>query len=107
MLMSSYVRGLLRFHHDMCHESWGDSIRYRAASDLRGGTREHPLLYYEYAPTRSGEVAKWLLEGFEGYLQTDGYKGYDGFDESIGIVHVGCFAHARRKFDEALRGQGG
>ncbi len=74
---------------------------------LRGGTREHPLLYYEYAPTRSGEVAKWLLEGFEGYLQTDGYKGYDGFDESIGIVHVGCFAHARRKFDEALRGQGG
>ncbi len=72
---------------------------------LRGGGREHPLLYYEYAPTRGGEVARRLLEGFQGYLQTDGYKGYDHFDEPCGIVHVGCFAHARRKFDEALRGQ--
>jgi len=74
---------------------------------LRGGDPEHPLLYYEYAPTRSGEVAERLLEGFQGYLQTDGYKGYDRFDEKAGVVHVGCFAHARRKFDEALRGQGG
>lgn len=73
---------------------------------LRGGGAEQPLLYYEYAPTRGGVVARQLLEGFEGYLQTDGYKGYDGFDEASGIVHVGCFAHARRKFDEALRGQG-
>ena len=74
---------------------------------LRGGDPEHPLLYYEYAPTRSGEVAEGLLDGFQGYLQTDGYKGYDRFDEKAGVVHVGCFAHARRKFDEALRGQGG
>jgi len=74
---------------------------------LRGGTEpEHPLLYYEYAPTRSGEVAHRLLEGFEGFLQTDGYWGYDGFDDKPGVVHVGCFAHARRKFKDALRGQG-
>jgi transposase len=73
---------------------------------LRGGIREHPLLYYEYAPTRSGKVAEKLLEGFCGFLHTDGYWGYDGFDEKSGVVHVGCFAHARRKFDEALRGQG-
>jgi transposase len=73
---------------------------------LRGGVPEHPLLYYEYAPTRSGKVAQTLLEGFEGFLHTDGYWGYDGFDDRPGIIHVGCFAHARRKFDEALRGQG-
>jgi transposase len=61
---------------------------------LRGGTEpEHPLLYYEYAPTRSGEVAQRLLEGFEGFLHTDGYWGYDGFDDKPGVVHVGCFAH--------------
>jgi transposase len=84
----------------------------RATSDsylwaLRGGDPEHPLLYYAYAPTRSGEVAEQLLEGFAGYLQTDGYKGYDRFDKKAGVRHVGCFAHARRKFDEALRGQAG
>jgi transposase len=73
---------------------------------LRGEDPAHPLLYYEYAPTRSGEVAQALLDGFKGFLQTDGYKGYDRFDEAPGVVHVGCFAHARRKFDEALRGQG-
>ena len=73
---------------------------------LRGGVPEHPLLYYEYAPTRSGKVAEKLLEGFCGFLHTDGYWGYDGFDEKPDVVHVGCFAHARRKFDEALRGQG-
>ena len=39
-------------------------------------------------------------------MQTDDYKGYDGFEESAGVIHVGCFAHARRKFDEAQRGQG-
>jgi len=72
---------------------------------LRGGVLEHPLLYYEYAPSRSGKVAEALLEGFEGFLHTDGYWGYDGFDDRPGVIHVGCFAHARRKFDEALRGQ--
>jgi transposase len=65
------------------------------------------MLYYAYAPTRSGQVARDLLTRFKGYLQTDGYSGYGGFDdEASGVVHVGCFAHARRKFDEALRGQG-
>ena len=85
---------------------------------LRLEDPSHPLLYYEYAPTRSGDVAERLLEGFSGYLQTDGYAGYDRFDDPLlelseqsesgaKVVHVGCFAHARRKFDEALRGQGG
>ncbi|HKK52414.1 MAG TPA: IS66 family transposase, partial [Myxococcota bacterium] len=48
---------------------------------LRLEDPDRPLLYYEYAPTRSGEVARRLLEGFEGYLQTDGYAVYDGFDD--------------------------
>jgi hypothetical protein len=32
---------------------------------------------YHYDPSREGEVAERLLEGFQGYLQTDGYIGYD------------------------------
>ena len=72
----------------------------------RGGTEAHPLLLYDYDPSRSGEVPKRLLEGFEGFLQTDGYEGYTAIGSMGGVVHVGCWAHARRKFDEALRVQG-
>jgi transposase len=72
---------------------------------LRGGPLDHPLVYYEYDPSRSGEVPKRLLRGFQGFLQTDGYQGYAALGEEPGVVHVGCWAHARRKFDEALRGQ--
>jgi hypothetical protein len=73
---------------------------------LRGGDPEHPLIYYEYDPSRSAEVPKRLLRDFQGFLQTDGYEGYTALGQEPGIVHVGCWAHARRKFDEALRGQG-
>jgi transposase len=72
---------------------------------MRGGTPSHPLLYYEYDPSRSGEVPKRLLRGFKGFLQTDGYEGYTALGNEPGIAHVGCWAHTRRKFDEALRGQ--
>jgi transposase len=72
---------------------------------LRGGESEHPLIFYEYDPSRSGEVPKRLLRGFQGFLQTDGYEGYAALGREPGVVHVGCWAHARRKFDEALRGQ--
>ena len=71
-----------------------------------GGDAEHPLIYYEYDPSRSSEVPKRLLRGFEGFLQTDGYEGYTALGHEPGIAHVGCWAHTRRKFDEALRGQG-
>ena len=73
---------------------------------LRGGPAEHPLIYYEYDPSRSAEVPKRLLRGFAGYLQTDGYEGYTALGHEPGVIHVGCWAHTRRKFDEALRGQG-
>lgn len=74
-------------------------------SALRGGPQEHPLIYCEYDPSRSGEVPKRLLRGFEGFLQTDRYEGYAAIGREPKVVHVGCWAHARRKFDEALRGQ--
>ena len=57
------------------------------------------LLYYECAPTRGAEVIERMLDGFQGFMQTDGYAGYDAVGNETGIVHVGCFVHARRKFD--------
>ncbi|MGH8605678.1 MAG: IS66 family transposase, partial [Gammaproteobacteria bacterium] len=72
----------------------------------RGGPPEHPLILYEYDPSRSQEVPKRLLEGYRGYLQIDGYEGYNAVCLQPGINALGCWAHARRKFDEALKAQG-
>jgi hypothetical protein len=46
-------------------------------------------------------VASSYLHGFRGYLQSDAYGPYNEIGEWEGVVHVGCLAHARRKFDEA------
>jgi transposase len=70
---------------------------------LRGGTRDQPLFLYEYDPSRSGKVPLRLLDGFAGVLQTDGYAGYDEVGSRPGVLHVGCWVHARRKFDEAVK----
>ena len=72
----------------------------------RGGPAAHPLILYEYDPSRAAEVPKRLFEGFTGVLQTDGYEGYGAIGREPGVVHVGCWAHARRRFTEALKGAG-
>jgi len=70
----------------------------------RGGPPLTPVVLYEYHPTRSAYHARDFLEGYRGFLQTDGYEGYDAaVRELSGITHVGCFAHARRKFFEASK----
>jgi len=63
--------------------------------------RGRPLVLYEYHPTRGGHIPMKFLEGFKGYLQTDGYAAYDSPAAKHGLIHVGCFAHARREFYEA------
>jgi transposase len=72
----------------------------------RGGPPDQPVVLYDYDPGRGAAVPKRLLEGFKGYLQTDGYDGYNAVVALNGLTHVGCMAHARRKFSEALKAQG-
>ena len=72
----------------------------------RGGPPKQPVVLYDYAPGRGQEVPKRLLAGFQGYLQTDGYDGYNAVVAINNLTHVGCLAHARRKFDEAVKAQG-
>jgi transposase len=59
------------------------------------------VLFFEYHPNREGQNVNNTLKDFEGYLQTDGYAGYNALSQKEGIKHVGCMAHARRKFEEA------
>jgi len=74
-----------------------------------GGPPGKTVALYEYHPTRAAYNAKAFLQGYSGYLQTDGYEGYDcAVKDMPGIIHVGCFAHSRRRFFEAAKigGQG-
>ena len=64
----------------------------------------HPIVLYEYQPTRAGQHAKNFVGDFTGYLQTDGFPGYHIFNTKEDTVKLlGCMAHARRKFDDALK----
>ncbi|MDR4505441.1 MAG: IS66 family transposase [Candidatus Scalindua sp.] len=46
-------------------------------------------------------MAGKLLEGFSGYLHTDGYAGYGGSDSRPDVIQPGGWVHVRRKFDMA------
>lgn len=58
---------------------------------------------FHYAPSRGQAVAKELLAGYRGAVMVDGYEGYDVACRANGILRLGCWAHARRRFVEAQR----
>ncbi len=66
----------------------------------RTGRDGPPIILYDYQTSRSGKHPARFLKEFKGYLHTDGYGGYNDLPN---IISVGCWAHARRKFDEALK----
>jgi transposase len=66
----------------------------------RTGRDGPPIVLYEYQTTRASKHPDRFLSGFKGYLHTDGYSGYGKLAD---ITLVGCWAHARRKFIEALK----
>jgi transposase len=67
---------------------------------VRGGT-DPPLTVYDFSHDRSKQRPLDFLEGFKGYAHADAYSGYDELFRREGIIEVGCWVHARRKFDEA------
>ncbi|MBV6274488.1 IS66 family transposase, partial [Alcaligenaceae bacterium CGII-47] len=69
----------------------------------RGGPPGKPVVMFDYEPTRAGAVPTRLLEGWNGYLMTDDYSGYNAVAAKEGVTHLACAAHARRKFVEASR----
>ena len=64
-----------------------------------GKYEKHSNILFEYSPTRNGENARNFLGAYSGYVVCDGYDGYNKLTEAI---RCGCWAHARRKFVEAL-----
>lgn len=78
-----------------------------------GGPPDKPVIWYQYADTRSGEVPEEFLFPKEEepsdsamYLVTDGYEGYNALSQSTSILgHAACWAHVRRRFVEATHGR--
>ena len=56
---------------------------------------------FDYRPTR-GAAGAHVLDSFKGYLQTDGYAVYGKIGARPEVVHLACWAHARREFEKAL-----
>ena len=71
---------------------------------FRGGGSSLLIVMYRYAPTRSGEAAGEVVQGYRGVIQSDAFSGYEALTGRMGqVVHAGCMAHARRHFVEAYR----
>jgi transposase len=58
-------------------------------------------VYFDYTTTRSHEGPERMLKGYQGYIQADAFNGYDNLYGEGKATEVGCWGHARRKFDEA------
>jgi len=69
---------------------------------VRDGITGDVMFYYDRG-SRGHKVARELLGGYHGMVQSDGYDAYDQFEEMEGVTLFGCWAHARRKFVEALK----
>ncbi|NUZ08671.1 IS66 family transposase [Piscinibacter koreensis] len=64
-----------------------------------------PIRLFGYRPSRSTEAAKALYEGMRpgAVLMSDGYESYEVVARRHGLVHLGCWAHCRRYFHDALQ----
>lgn len=93
----------IQVHKEAGRSNHGQSFMWVA----RGGPPNAPVIRYMYHPSRGGAVARDYLKDYKGFLQTDGYEAYRQIGEAEGVIHVGCLAHARRKFDEASKVSGG
>ena len=69
---------------------------YRTSGDAK-----HPIVFYEYQPDKKQERVNSFLDGFSGYLMTDGAVSYRRLPDDV--IIVGCMSHCRRYFYDALK----
>lgn len=89
----------VQVHREHGRSDTSDSYMWVAV----GGPPGSRVVRYLYSPTRAKEVPLSYLSGYKGYLQTDGYEGYTRIGSALDITHVGCLAHVRREFMDALK----
>jgi hypothetical protein len=80
---------------------WDKSYMWvMARGSPRGGPR---AVIYSYHISRSQIVVEDLLRGFTGHVQSDEFSGYNLLDRTVGVTRLGCWAHVRRQFVDALK----
>ena len=60
------------------------------------------IFFYYDDGSRSQKVLLEMLKGYQGALQSDGYAAYSIYENKKGVLPLGCMAHVRRKFENAL-----
>lgn len=120
MILQKMCRPLLERMHELLYQSRVINIDETTVSVLNDPERsknsknyvwvyrgELPdskvILLFQYGPGRGSDIPDNYLKGYEGYIQTDGYRGYDKLCDSKKITHLFCWAHVRREFYEVLQ----
>ena len=82
--------------------------------EVRGKAAQGYLWFYsvpgqdvilEFSRSRGQEVPRRRLQGFQGTIQTDAYEVYSALERRYSALlrRIGCLAHARRRFYQALQ----
>ena len=82
-----------------------DNEKHRAVKGYIWAVRDAVCgdVYFHYdMGSRDGDTARKLIGGYRGAIQTDGYEVYEAYEGTPGKRMIGCWAHVRRKFVEAL-----
>jgi len=83
-----------------------DNEKHRAVKSYLWVVRSvmENLVFFHYDKgSRAQKVVIELLRDYQGAVQTDGYEAYSIYENKKGVLLLGCWAHARRKFNEALK----
>ncbi|OFZ17756.1 MAG: hypothetical protein A2Z20_02675 [Bdellovibrionales bacterium RBG_16_40_8] len=62
---------------------------------------KNKIILFDYDQSRSSEAAKKILSEYAGYVQVDGYAGYNFLEKQSGVIILGCNMHGRRYFEKA------
>jgi len=60
------------------------------------------MVVFDYQKSRNKDAPRKILENYKGYLQSDGYAVYNHYASNKSVVHLACWAHARRYFEQSL-----
>jgi len=105
-LEGGYIHGdetTLQVLNEKGKKAQSKSYLWLKASGGKASWEEPPIVLLHYSANRAASTSQALFQGFKGYLQTDGYPGYNSVASQEGVTQLGCWAHARRKFADIVK----